>query len=197
MRRTGRATSCQRHWCALRRCGWRGRQACHPCAAWASGGPAARLAALRKLRRTVIDQNWDVDRARDLFRDRFDNRDCDDSGVPLGRLGCQAPLFPDDQGVQAVVAPDRPGEAGVLELEVAMGATPAVPSDDFLWLQERVVGVAPRMGCWHCWFHGWDRSETPQWRKRPPSTAARTHRHQTARLLDKPCRGHDVRIRHH
>jgi hypothetical protein len=42
------------------------------------------LAALRKLRRTVIDQSWDVDRVRGLFRDRFDKRYRDDGRAQLG-----------------------------------------------------------------------------------------------------------------
>jgi hypothetical protein len=42
------------------------------------------LAALKKLRRTVIDQNWDPDRVRGLFRDRFDKGYRGDGRARLG-----------------------------------------------------------------------------------------------------------------
>jgi len=57
--------------------------------------------------------------------------------------GGQAPVFPDDERVEAVVPPDRSGKAGLLQFEVATGATPAVPGDDFLRLQEGVAGSPP------------------------------------------------------
>jgi len=48
-----------------------------------------------------------------------------------------------------------------------------------------------------CWVHGEEGPELSRWRNRPPLTAARTYRHETARLLDQPERRHDVSIRHH
>ncbi len=157
---------------------------------------ATRLTALGNLRRSVVDRNWDVDGVWSLYRDRFDKRDRDDGCVPLGFVGGQAPVFPDDEGIESVVTPPS-GNGGLLQFEVAAGAAPTVSGEDFLRLQGCVAGVAPRMGCWHCWLHEQEDPDMSDSRNRPPTRAPRTRRHQRARLLGKPCKGHDVRIRHH